>query len=157
MQVVSRIFNHGRQHAVGYIALFAALGGTSFAVSGRPTARSGAVRVCVQRGTGALSLLGPGGVAKCGRGEFVVTLGPGPRGLRGPRGERGASGTPGPAAPAGSQGIPGPPGPAGPTGLTANIARYIPLHTLAISLAISRSSPDPSVTQFPPSVANENL
>jgi hypothetical protein len=89
---------HLQHHFVAYLALFVALGGTSFAAANALVPRNSVgTRQVIDR-----SLL---------RKDFKA--GQLPRGARGPAGVRGA---PGPAGPAGAAGPAGPAGPAGAAG-----------------------------------------
>jgi hypothetical protein len=81
---------------VAYLALFVALGGGAYAVSGIPD-RGGAFHGCVSKKTGVLRVVPAG--AKCHRakgrvkGELAITWSQqGPRGLQGPGGAAGAAG-----------------------------------------------------------------
>lgn len=77
-----------QRHAVGLLALFVALGGTSYAVtSKRFVGRDGRVSVCVQKQTGTLRMVVAG--KRCRRGEQRVSWNQ--------RGRVGAQGAPGPA------------------------------------------------------------
>jgi hypothetical protein len=105
-----------------YLALFAALGGSAYAVtSSTPT---GVLKACVSNQTGAMRLLRHGG---CKSSERMVSWNiTGPAGPGGPAGPAGATGA------QGSQGVQGPPGPTG-TVETSNFytkaesdSRYLP-------------------------------
>lgn len=67
---------------VAYVALFVALGGSAYAVGGRPAA---SIRACASKHTGDLRLLRK---ARCRRGELLVTWN-----QRGPAGPAGPTGT----------------------------------------------------------------
>lgn len=96
------------------LALFLALGGGAYAVTGGPAARGRAYRACVATSSGAMRLVA--GRRRCGRRErLIVWNQAGPRGVAGLRGPEGGSGPPG--AP-GTDGAPGAPGAAGATSVT---------------------------------------
>jgi Collagen triple helix repeat (20 copies) len=135
--LVPLIDRHLRQHVVGYLALFVALGGTSYAAVNLPRnsvrarqiardavgsseirhdavgsseIRRGAVGSSEAAGLRAEDFL-PGELPR--RGERGL---PGPRGAPGPEGSPGPQGSPGQQGPRGAQGSPGPDGPPGPEG-----------------------------------------
>jgi hypothetical protein len=94
---------HLKRHAVGYLALFVALGGVSYA---KLVAPNGTVRGCVKTKTGALRVVKP--TAKCVRGEKVISWNRrGPAGAVGPAGPDGARGADGERGATGPQGIQG--------------------------------------------------
>lgn len=105
-----------RGNALGAIALFVALGGTSFAVTRGFTDRQGRLTGCVGA-HGALRLVKPR--HRCAKGQTMVRWSiAGPRGRTGPRGATGPiglTGAPGPAGAAGQNGAPGQTGPTGPS------------------------------------------
>jgi hypothetical protein len=112
-----------RRHHLALVALFIALGGTSYAAVDRIVSSPGPLYACVTPFDHELSLTTATGV--CPRGESEVSWNTvGPRGPRGPRGEHGAIGLAGPAGPTGptgatgAAGAPGAQGPAGPLGST---------------------------------------
>jgi len=101
--MLSILSRHVRHNVVGYLALFAALGGTSYAAVqlptgsvGTPQLRNAAVTAAKVKAHSLLASDFAGG-----------QLRPGPQGVRGPAGATGA---------VGSQGAPGPTGPQGPAG-----------------------------------------
>jgi Collagen triple helix repeat (20 copies) len=128
--MLSRITSHLRGNAVGYVALFAALGGTSYAAvrlaPGSVTSRAlanGAVThsKLAARSVGESNLLKGQLTAtdfKPGALQAVVGAAAGSAGAAGPAGAKGANGAAGPAGPTGA---PGPQGPAGHDG-SASIA-----------------------------------
>jgi hypothetical protein len=89
---------HLRQHSVAYLALFVALGGTSFAAANALVPKNSVGTAQVING----SLL---------KKDFRAGQLPrGARGARGPAGGRGATGAQGLVGPAGPAGVQGPPG-----------------------------------------------
>jgi hypothetical protein len=102
-----------RQRAL--LALFVALGGTSYAAAGAFVAKGGRLSGCVA-GSGALKVLKPG--RRCHKGQTAVAwnvTGPaGAPGAAGPTGARGATGEAGSSGPSG-QSIAGSVGPTGPS------------------------------------------
>ncbi len=100
------------------LALFVALGGTSYAAAGAFVAKNGQLSGCVG-GSGVLKVLKPG--HRCPKGQTAVAWnvagragGTGPAGVVGPTGARGATGETGSAGPSG-QSIVGSVGPTGPS------------------------------------------
>jgi len=96
-----------RGHGIALVALFVALGGTSYAMTSVSFVSSdGTIGACVNVRTGALHLVTPG--SKChGRRQQLVTWNR--RGV-GPNGSTGANGAPGSAGPTGGTGPTGPVG-----------------------------------------------
>lgn len=92
---------------VAYLALFIALGGSAYAVSGGST---GKIRACVSR-SGVLRVLRG---AHCSKGQKLLVWNQ--QGIQGPQGGSGAQGPPGPQGTQGSQGTSGSAGPQGVTG-----------------------------------------
>lgn len=82
---------HLRRHAVGYLALFVALSGTSFAAVSTFTAGDGSVKVCVKKSSGATRVVTP--KADCRKKERTLSINQ--QGRRGPAGAVGATGAPG--------------------------------------------------------------
>jgi hypothetical protein len=114
---------HLQHHFVAYLALFVALGGTSFAAANELVPRNSVgTRQVIDR-----SLL---------RKDFKA--GQLPRGARGPAGVRGA---PGPAGPAGAAGPAGPAGPAGAAGAQG------PPGPVSLTYASSAETPLPAGAQ----------
>lgn len=110
-----------RQHHLALVALFIALGGTSYAAVARVTSSPGRLYACVTQAYHTLNLSSASGV--CPRGQSKISWNRvGQRGARGPRGTIGSAGPPGssgatgPAGPLGPQGDTGPAGPPGPRG-----------------------------------------
>jgi Collagen triple helix repeat (20 copies) len=101
-----------RLHHLGLLALFVALGGTSFAAAGAIKGTQIAPHsIPKNRLTGgAIKSL------KGGHGAQGVVGAQGPKGSRGPTGPTGPTGAAGPTGPAGAKGTTGPAGAAGPTG-----------------------------------------
>ena len=80
-----------RRHAVGLLALFVALGGTSYAVTASKfTSSNGTITACAKKRSGAVRLVA--GAKKCRKGEQRVAWN-----QRGPAGANGAPGVPGAA------------------------------------------------------------
>ncbi|WP_037409916.1 collagen-like domain-containing protein [Candidatus Solirubrobacter pratensis] len=104
-----------RRHALGAAALFIALGGTSYAVTGDMTQKqSKTYYACVTAHFHTLNLSTEKG--KCGSGERKISFSAaGPRGEKGAAGARGLQGLAGPGGPSGAKGDAGEQGPPGPT------------------------------------------
>jgi hypothetical protein len=105
-----RLFGYVRSNAVGLLALFIALGGTSYAVtSGKFVGRDHQVHACVKTKSGTLRLVTAH--KRCRRGEQLVSWNQtGPAGTKGSAGAPGASGAPGtPGAPGQAGSIQGAP------------------------------------------------
>ena len=107
---MSFLLGHVRQHLVGYLALFVALGGTSYAVTRLPADSVGTAQLRNGAVTGVKVRDHSLTTSDLARGTITA----GARGRTGPKGDTGA---PGPAGPPGPTG-PGATGPAGPAGLT---------------------------------------
>ena len=104
-----------RQHHLALLALFIALGGTSYAAVGRTSSSSGRLYACVTRAYHTLNLTSASAV--CPRGQQKISWNRvGRRGARGLLGARGAIGATGPAGIPGTQGLRGDTGPKGETG-----------------------------------------
>ena len=105
-----------RQHSVALVAVFIALGGTSYAVTSSETARNSSpnrLYACVTPKFQTLNLTTA--AATCPAGQRKISWSrAGSKGTRGAAGQRGAAGTQGPAGAQGPAGEPGPPGPVGP-------------------------------------------
>ena len=91
---------HVRRHLIGYLALFVALGGTSYA---QLASSDGTFRGCVKTKNGQLRVVKA--KAKCKRGEKAISWN-----------QKGVAGAPGVAGPQGAPGPQGPPGAQGPAG-----------------------------------------
>ncbi len=111
----AKIATHLRGHALALLALFVALGGTSYAAVGGFVARNGQLAGCVGA-SGALKVLKPG--RRCPKGQTAVAWNvagrAGGTGAVGATGARGATGETGSAGPSG-QSIVGSVGPTGPS------------------------------------------
>lgn len=84
------------RHSVGLIALFVALGGTSYAVTNGFVSRTGQLSACANKRTGAVRLVKAG--SRCHKKEqLLVWNQTGPQGKQGAQGQPGATGAPGPA------------------------------------------------------------
>jgi hypothetical protein len=107
-----------RRNIVALVALFIALGGTSYAVTVHTRSSSGRLYACVTGKFGTLNLTRASAV--CPRGETKISWNrtgrPGLQGAQGPRGARGPTGAAGPRGAAGATGAAGPSGAAGATG-----------------------------------------
>lgn|GEM_PF-3270438 len=115
---IARIATYLRGNTLALLALFVALGGTSYAAAGGFVAKNGQLAGCVA-GSGVLKVLKPG--HRCGKGQTAVawnvtgrTGGIGPGGPIGAAGARGATGDAGSTGPSG-QSIVGSIGPVGPS------------------------------------------
>jgi hypothetical protein len=96
---MGRSLRHLERHFVGYLALFVALGGTSFAAAALING----------------SQIKPHTIPKNRlTNSAIASL----KGSRGPEGPAGSAGATGPGGPAGSPGAAGPPGTAGPAGVS---------------------------------------
>ena len=131
--MLSTVCRHVRHNVIGYLALFIALGGTSYAAVeipmgsvGTPQLRNGAVTASKVRAHSLLAsdfatghlhagVAGPAGAVGA-RGPVGPQGAPGPQGIAGPKGDAGPMGDPGLQGAAGPQGPAGPEGPAGPAG-----------------------------------------
>jgi hypothetical protein len=115
-----RVFAHIRGHAVAYVALFVALGGTGYAASSAllPANSVGTQQVIDH------SLL---------KADFKA--GQLPAGPRGPRGHAGAKGNPGPKGDTGAAGAQGAAGPTGPAGKDATPADFTGEATVLVAAA----------------------
>jgi hypothetical protein len=118
---IARIATYLRGNTLALLALFVALGGTSYAAAGGFVAKNGQLAGCIA-GNGALKVLKPG--RRCAKGQTAVAwnvtgrtggIGPvGPVGAVGAAGARGATGDAGSTGPSG-QSIVGSIGPVGPS------------------------------------------
>jgi hypothetical protein len=97
---VSRLASYVRRHHVALLALFVALGGTSFAAVKSIVGRDGVIHGCYARKSGALRIVAPS--RRCKRGESKVAWNhdgrPGVRGVAGPVGPTGPTGADAPLA-----------------------------------------------------------
>ena len=117
-----------RRHHLALVALFIALGGTSYAAVDRVSSSSGRLYACVTRRFHTLNLSSASGV--CQRGQAKISWNrvgqPGHRGMRGAigpaglKGDTGAAGPPGPMGDVGASGVAGGQGPKGDTGATGS-------------------------------------
>jgi hypothetical protein len=111
----AKIATHLRGNALALLALFVALGGTSYAAAGGFVAKNGQLAGCVGAG-GALKVLKPG--RRCPKGQSAVAWNVagrvGASGATGAAGARGATGEAGSAGPSGPS-IVGSTGPTGPS------------------------------------------
>jgi hypothetical protein len=116
--MLAKITAHLRGNALALLALFVALGGTSYAAAGGFVAKNGQLAGCVAGG-GVLKVLKPG--HRCAKGQTAVAWnvtgragGAGPAGAAGARGATGATGDTGSAGASG-QSVVGSIGPVGPS------------------------------------------
>lgn len=115
-----------RQHHLALVALFIALGGTSYAAVERGSSSPGRLYACLARPYQTLNLTGASAI--CPRGQRKISWNrvgrPGVRGAVGPAGSKGDTGAAGPTGPqgpngdTGATGAIGPQGPKGDTGAT---------------------------------------
>jgi hypothetical protein len=98
--MVGRVLSHVKSNLVGYLALFVALGGTSYAAASLPKNSVG--RAQLRKGAVTASKVKAHSLT---RGDFK--RGQLPRGAKGARGIQGVQGSPGSQGPQGLQGIPG--------------------------------------------------
>jgi hypothetical protein len=119
--VVTRGLRLMASNAVGFLALFVALGGVGYAAVGG-FASGGKLQACVNR-NGSLILLKTG--KKCGRGQTAISWSQtGPAGRAGLNGAAGATGATGAAGAKGSTGLEGPKGQEGAPGTALAFASY---------------------------------
>jgi hypothetical protein len=118
LEMPAKIATHLRGNALALLALFVALGGTSYAAAGGFVAKNGQLAGCVGAG-GSLKVLKPG--RACPKGQTAVAWNvagragaSGAAGAAGAPGARGATGETGSAGPSG-QSIVGSTGPTGPS------------------------------------------
>jgi hypothetical protein len=109
----ARITGHLRNNLIAYVALFAALGGTSYAAAVQGAAEK-KITACYAKKTGSVRLLVKA-KAKC-RKKTEKALAWNQAGPAGPAGAAGAAGAPGAAGAAGEQGPRGEKGETGPAG-----------------------------------------
>jgi hypothetical protein len=117
----TRLLTLLRRHAIALLALFIALGGSSYAAVNAHTSRSSknVILGCVGKNTGTLRIVDSH--IRCGSLETAVSFNrEGRKGTRGPQGKRGPVGHAG--AP-GAQGNTGATGKEGPTALPATTAQ----------------------------------
>jgi hypothetical protein len=106
--VLGRMIGGARRHAVALVALFVALGASSYAAvsSSRFVSPGGKVSACVGDRSGAVRLVSAH--TRCRRGESAVTWNQqGPAGTAGKPGPQGATGAAGASGPAGTTGSAG--------------------------------------------------
>ncbi len=130
-----------RQHAVGLVALFVALGGTSYAVAGKRVfvGSGGEVRACVRSATGSVRLVVK--TAKCRRGEQSVTWNQ--------RGVGGAAGGVGAAGAKGERGESGPTGSIQGAAAAGDLTGSYPAPTIAAPSAPTPVGPNPNIATDP--------
>jgi hypothetical protein len=101
--VLGRSLVYARRHHVGLLALFVALGGTSYAASQAIPGPGGVIHGCYQAKKGSLRVVASG--RRCARGERSISWS-----QTGPAGQRGAAGGPGAVGSPGATGVGGPNG-----------------------------------------------
>lgn len=124
---MARVATYLRGNVLAGLALFVALGGTSYAVTGGFVARSGQLSGCVGAGN-VLKLLKPG--HRCPKGQTAVAWNvAGPSGVRGATGSTGATGASGASGAIGPNGqsITGSTGPTGPSDAYTNKSHGSPI------------------------------
>jgi hypothetical protein len=109
--MIGRVANYLRSNLLACVALFVALGGTSFALSGGFVGKGGKISGCVSR-KGVLTLAKPGHTCRKGLAAMAWNVS-GPAGAPGAPGANGQPGAPG-------QSITGLTGPTGPSDLYTN-------------------------------------
>jgi hypothetical protein len=102
----SRAFTLVRRQPIALLALFVALGGTSFAATRPGDGSQDVIHGCIADGSGRLRIVDPG--ARCGSRETPIAFN-----REGRRGPQGPAGNPGPAGAAGHDGAAGAAGAAG--------------------------------------------
>jgi hypothetical protein len=113
VDVLTALGGYLRRHHLALVALFIALGGTSYAAVARIGSSSGRLYACVTQTFHTLNLTSASGV--CPRGQDKISWNQ--VGRRGPGGRRGATGSRGPKGIMGATGMIGPKGQTGATGL----------------------------------------
>jgi hypothetical protein len=102
----TRAFALVRRQPIALLALFVALGGTSFAAARPGDGSQDVIHGCIADGNGRLRVVDPG--ARCGTHETPISFNrEGRRGLQGPAGKTGEAGAPGPAGADGHDGTNG--------------------------------------------------
>jgi len=134
--MATRVLRHLRAHpatAISVVALFIALGGTSYAAVtlarnsvGTPQLKNAAV-TSAKLADGAVTASKVKDGSLTAKDFAAGTLLTGPPGDDGPPGQDGAPGDPGPQGPPGAQGDPGAPGPPGPPGISGYNIQFINL------------------------------
>jgi hypothetical protein len=146
-----QIWGFVRRHAIGLLALFVALGGTSYAVTHHGAHSPHRFYACVTKRFKTLNLTRAN--EPCPNGQRKISWNErgrrGHAGPAGPRGRKGATGSKGPA------GAPGPPGPTGTTGPQGPEGAGAPLAFDGVAAQITSNnggyasdpgSPGPAVT-----------
>lgn len=143
---LDRLIDHLRLNVVGYVALFLAVAGTSFAAFD-PIGRDGDVDACFNKRNGVLEVKLK---ARCGPGEQSFAFAAvGPRGPTGPAGSQGPRGATGPGGPSGATGITGPAGATGAVGATG------PRGLTGPTGPAGESAPEPPPPNYPGNFALE--
>lgn len=120
-----RALNYVGRNAIAIVALFVALGGSSYALSSHGfVGADGSVHACVIKSSGAVRVVGAG--AQCRNREVLLSWNEkGQAGSVGPAGPVGAAGPAGPSGAAGTRGATGAVGPKGDPGTSASITFYV--------------------------------
>jgi hypothetical protein len=105
----TRLFAYVRGHHVGLLALFVALGGTSYAAISSIPGPDGVIHACYQKTKGSLRVVPAG--TRCLKSERALAFNQ--QGIPGPRGSQGLQGLQGSQGSQGSQGLQGSQGPQG--------------------------------------------
>lgn len=128
--MIGKSLSYVRSNAIAFMALFVALGGSSYAItaspeSGEVSATRGTLYACVTPTHKTLNLTTAR--AKCPQGQRKISWNiAGPAGKNGKNGAGGAAGAAGANGAQGPEGIPGPQGPMGLTGATGGIGELGP-------------------------------
>src|ERR1700761_4374834 len=113
---MKRVGRFARHNVIGFVALFVALAGTSYAVAGGSDPASRATVYACSTSGGTVVPAGTTVVCRRDRAETLkaqALLGPGKK----KKGKRGPAGPQGPAGATGATGATGPQGPQGPQGI----------------------------------------
>jgi hypothetical protein len=113
--VIGSFGSHARHNGIAYLALFVALGGTSYAAIKLPANSVGPKQIT--KGAVTSVKIKDGSIATADLAAGALKAGGvGPAGLAGPKGDTGAAGAVGSKGDPGDTGVAGPAGPAGPVG-----------------------------------------